>query len=215
MCASHQDVSFGFTEQKFPAGGHICYIYTSEEERRDFIARFIESGLASGERVAYLTDTPHARENNPTVLSTLGVHLPPALKPNQLFVAEAEPVYCPDGLFTPDRMLDRWRDFYRQSCAEHFPGVRVTGETTWLRKDVPGIERWFEYEARLNWTIGECPYTGILCQYDANRLDGAALYEVLNVHPLMIVRGQVMHNPYYEPPEQYLAKHGVPIRHAR
>jgi hypothetical protein len=208
-CTAHQEISFGFTQQPCPAGSHICYIYTDEEERRHFMAQFIESGLASGERVAYLADVPKAGEEAQGFLSTLGVNMPAPLRPEQLFMAEAEKTYCPNGLFTPERMLDTWRSFYRQSLDKHFQGVRATGETTWLRKGMPGLERWFEYESRLNLAIKECPFTGIMCQYDANRLDGAALYEVLNVHPLMIVRGQIVHNPYYEPPEQYLAKRHV------
>jgi hypothetical protein len=210
MCPLHQNVSFGFTEQQLPPGGHICYIYTSEEERRHFMSRFIESGLASGERVAYLADEPRVEEAIPAFLSHLGVHPASPPKPGQIYVAEAEKAYCPDGQFTPERMLNTWRSLYHRSLAEHFQGVRATGETTWLRKGLPGLERWFEYEARLNLAVAECPYTGILCQYDANRLDGAALYEVLSVHPMMIVRGQIVHNPYYEPPEQYLAKHRLP-----
>jgi hypothetical protein len=206
MCAAHQDVSFGFTQQPFPAGSHVCYIYTDEAERRHFMARFIESGLATGEKVAYLADTPKAAEETQEFLSTLGVQLPAPLRPGQLVMAEAEKTYCPDGLFAPERVLDTWRSLYRQSLDARFRGVRATGETTWLRKGMPGLERWFEYESRLNLAVKECPFTGIMCQYDANQLDGATLYEVLNVHPLMIVRGQIVHNPYYEPPEHYLAK---------
>lgn len=206
MCTTPENISFGFTEQLFPAGSHICYIFTSEEERRDYMARFVESGFSSGEKVAYLADAPGVEEEVATFLANLGVKAPVPPKPGQIFVAEAEKTYCPNGLFAPERMLDTWRSFYRQSLSEHFQGVRVTGETTWLRKSLPGLDRWFEYEARLNLALNECPFTGIMCQYDAHRLDGEAMYEVLNVHPLMVVRGQIMHNPYYEPPEQYLAK---------
>jgi hypothetical protein len=170
------------------------------------MAQFIECGLASGEKVAYLVDRPEVAEEPQSFLCTLGVHLTEALKPGQIFMAEAEKTYCPGGLFSPEGMLDTWRTFYRQSLSEPFQGVRVTGETTWLRKGLPGLERWFEYEARLNLAVNECPFNGIVCQYDANHLSGAALYEVLNVHPLMIVRGQLVHNPYYEPPEHYLAQ---------
>jgi hypothetical protein len=42
--ASHQ-VSFGFNEQTFPPGLHICYLYNNENERRRTIAEFIQSGL--------------------------------------------------------------------------------------------------------------------------------------------------------------------------
>ena len=45
------------------------------------------------------------------------------------------------------------------------------------------------------------------CQYDARRFDGATLFDVLNVHPMMIIRGQVVRNPYYVEPEHFLERH--------
>lgn len=210
MCTTPRNASFGFTEQPFPPGGHVCHIYTDEAERRRFVARFIESGLASGEKVIYLADESRDEKALPAFLSELGVHPDSPPKPGQFYLAEAEKSYCPDGRFSPERMLDTWHTLFHRSLAEHFRGVRATGETAWLRKGLPGLERWFEYEARLNLAIAECPYTGILCQYDAHRLDGTAMYEVLSVHPMVIVRGQIVHNPYYEPPEQYLARYRPP-----
>jgi hypothetical protein len=40
------------------------------------------------------------------------------------------------------------------------------------------------------------PVTAI-CQYDTRLFDGETLYRLLTVHPMMIVRGRVVRNPYY------------------
>ena len=61
-----------------------------------------------------------------------------------------------------------------------------------------------EYEARINLLVREVPST-IICQYDARLFDGATLYGILSVHPMMIVHGQVVRNPYYIEPEVFLA----------
>jgi DNA-binding CsgD family transcriptional regulator len=60
-----------------------------------------------------------------------------------------------------------------------------------------------EYESALNIFIRDKPMT-LLCQYDTGTFDGATLFKIFDVHPIMIVRGQVMHNPYYAPPEEVL-----------
>jgi hypothetical protein len=199
-------VSFGFTDQRFPPGGHICYIYTDEAERRQVMARFVESGLSSGEKVVYLVDRPKEEAQAAAYLATLRVTVPDELRPGQFVLAEAESTYCPDGTFRPERMIDTWRSLYQRSLDERFEHVRVTGETSWMRRGHPGLDRWFEYEAILNTATLECPFTGIICQYDANQMDGATLYNVLNVHPMMIVRRQIVRNPYYEPPDRFLAR---------
>ena len=63
-----------------------------------------------------------------------------------------------------------------------------------------------EYESRVSMLLKEVPITAV-CQYDANTFDGATIMEVLKVHPMMVIRGTVVHNPYYVPPEEFLAHH--------
>ncbi|WP_442497160.1 MEDS domain-containing protein [Methylobacter sp. sgz302048] len=205
MCQASHQVSFGFNEQTFPAGLHICYLYNNENERRRTIAEFVQSGLAAGEKVAYLADIPSTPSSNEMgeCLSQLGISPPGNIKPEQLILAQAETSYCPDGTFMPERVIDHWRALYRQAQHERFAGVRMTGDTSWLCKGMPGAERWVEYEAMLNTLVEEYPVHGVICQYDVNKIDGATLFDVLNVHPMMIVAGQVVHNPYYQRPKKH------------
>jgi hypothetical protein len=37
-----------------------------------------------------------------------------------------------------------------------------------------------------------------MCQYDLNKFDGGTLYDVLNVHPVVIVGGHLLRNPFYQ-----------------
>lgn len=201
MCQGSDHVSFGFTEQRFPVGMHICYMYNNEKEREHTIGQYIQSGLLAGEKVGYLVDSLAADEMDQQ-LSQLGITSPGNLKPEQLLLAQAEATYCPDGTFMPERMIDYWRSFYRQARHEDFTGIRMTGETSWIRKGMPGIERWIESEAMLNCLVEEFPVHGVICQYDVNKIDGATLFDVLNVHPMMIVAGQIVHNPYFQQPEK-------------
>jgi hypothetical protein len=43
-----------------------------------------------------------------------------------------------------------------------------------------------------------------MCQYDARRFDGATLFKVLQVHPYMVAQGQIVRNPFYLKPEEFL-----------
>jgi hypothetical protein len=87
----------------------------------------------------------------------------------------------------------------------------VTGEMAWaLSPAVTGVESLVEYEARVSLLMKTHPLTAI-CQYDTNRFDGATIFEILQVHPMMVVRGQVVHNPYYMPARDYLTSHGFTL----
>lgn len=179
------------------AGTHLCLLYESEVERREVVSRFVEEGLAAGERVAYFAD-----DEPDLVLAWLrerGVEV--SARP-QFSVAPARSVYCPEGEFFIEPMFDYWRAFHREAQALGLAGARGTGETNWCL-ETPGGERIVEYEARLNDLLVELPVTA-LCQYDVRRFDGAAILDILRVHPLMLIAGQVVANPYYIRPQEFL-----------
>ena len=185
----------GFTEEAFPAGTHMCYIYADDHEHDEIVSKFVESALPEQEWVSYFADLL-SEEELPAHFAHLGIRLPQERAMGHFEGDLANRVYCPDGTFVPKRMLDRVRELYLQSVRKGYQGARATGEMTWALRGLPGSERLIEYESGLNAVVRECPAT-LVCQYDARRFSGATLYDVLNVHPYMIVRGQIVRNPYY------------------
>jgi hypothetical protein len=203
--ADRRTISLGFTDKHVLEGQHICYLYNDDVERRRVVAKYLESGLLAQEKLLYLVDemTP---EEMLDCLEELGVEA--RSKPAELTVAEAASVYCPRGVFNADEMLDTVRDFYVQAVErEGYAGARGTGEMSWClvegRADEASL---MEYEARLNLLVAEYPHT-VCCQYDARRFDGNIILDVLAVHPVMIVRGQLVKNPYYVDPEEFLIEY--------
>jgi len=192
-------MSMGFTDEKFPAGTHMCLIYDDDEVRRKLIAKYLDAGLREREKVAYFADTISVDEVRDW-LNGMGVKLP---KDNRLTIASAEKTYCPHGKFVPDDMLDGLGAFHQGSVDEGYTGARVSGEMSWALRGIPGSERLVEYENLLNMIFEKYPIAAI-CQYDARRFSGAIILDVLKVHPMMIVDGHIVKNPYYIRPEEFL-----------
>ena len=181
----------------------MCLIYNDEDERRQVMTQFIQSRLDGNELVEHYVDSPTPEDLKQT-MSDAGATLPDELDGRQYSFLEADKVYCPDGTFKVDRMLDTVAQTYSRAVRERYVGARLTGEMTWSRKGYPGSENLVEYDSRLNILARTVPNT-VICQYEAGRFDGATLYGILSVHPMMIVRGQVLRNPYYIEPEVFLA----------
>jgi hypothetical protein len=196
--------SMGFTDEKFPAGTHMCLIYDDDGERRKLVARFLDAGLRGGEKVAYFADVVTPDEVR-AWLAGMGVELPGNGGAAQFHVSEARTTYCPEGAFVPDRMLDTLRAFHRTTCDEGYPGSRVSGEMSWALRGIPGSDRLMEYEALVNDVLVAHPITAI-CQYDARRFDGKLIFDVLKVHPMMVVNGMIVRNPYYLRPQEFLGR---------
>jgi len=98
--------------------------------------------------------------------------------------------------------------FYQQAVRdEGYAGARVTGDGSWcLDQDATNLAPFLDYEARVNDLLRTVPITAC-CQYDTRCFDGEAIMDVLAVHPMMVVRGQVVRNPYYVAPEVFLREY--------
>jgi hypothetical protein len=192
----------GFTDQSFPPGSHICQIYSDDEERLDALLGFLESGLKNGEKAACFTskldDAALAVH-----LEKRGLNFAELTASKALTKAGTSEVYFQDGCFKPEHMLGLLRQFYQDSIDQGFTAARVIGEMIAAVHHMKGGNRLMEYESRVSLLMRECPLTAV-CQYDANAFDGATIMQVLRVHPLMVIRGAVVHNPYFIPPEDYL-----------
>ena len=202
MCKNQSTVNMGFTDEKFQAGTHMCLIFSDEEERKEIISKFMEGGNSSGEKVTYFADDMSPEEVK-TWLKEKGVEIPVHGKEDSFSVVKTADTYHPDGTFEPEKMLENLRVFHREAKKEGYPSSRVTGEMSWALKGIPGSERLMEYEAKVNEVLVEYPVTAI-CQYDVNKFDGATILQCLKVHPHMIVRGQIVRNPYYMKTEDFL-----------
>lgn len=202
---SRRMVSLGFDDEPWPAGTHMCMIYDDDDERRSVLAKYLQSGLEANEEVSYFVDTVSPTELKSS-LGEAGLVFPDGCDDRQFRVLSADATYCPGGTFDVDLLMGRRPDNYRRILSQGFVGARVTGEMSWARKGLPGSEDLLEYEARLSSGEGRAVPTTGLCQYDSRVFDGATLHDVLSVHPMMVVHGQVLRNPYFVEPEAFLAK---------
>ena len=201
MPTNRRVISLGFSAHPIQEGRHICFLFNDDGERLDVIDRFLASGLQQKEKVICLVDTmgPDAFVEQ---LRAYGV----APTEAGLVVAEASAAYCPSGHFSADDVLQFVRTFYDAARMAGYEGARGTGEMGWsLDGGYGDMTELMSYEARLNDVLDVSPIT-LCCQYDVRRFDGQSILDVLSVHPIAIVHGQVVQNPYYVDPAVFLEK---------
>lgn len=184
-------LDFCLGKQAVPLGTHTCLLYRDQEKKNRIILQFIADGLQKGEKVICVTDSL----TKETVLDWLKKeisHLPADFE-SRLVVEDTKSMYYPNGYFSPEEVMENWRRFAEGSPPE---GLRVTGELTWLSSGLPGSERYIDYERMANEFFNKNSAT-VVCQFDANTLHSTTLIQVINIHPMLIVNGQIMHNPFY------------------
>lgn len=187
----------------FPEGMHLCYIFNDDEERVKTMAKFLASSLASGQKVLSIVDTVSPQDVR-SELEALGVDL--SSRERDIVTVDSESAYCPHGTFDPDALLDGAVSFCRQAHSDGYKGSRICGDMSWvLRKNVP-LSDLLAYEEKVNNYV-KIPPCAAICEYDARKFDGATIMDILRVHPAMIVRGQVVKNPYFMPAQEFLAQY--------
>jgi MEDS: MEthanogen/methylotroph, DcmR Sensory domain len=204
MPATKRQIHLGFTPDPFPEGTHICHLYNDDDLLRRFLHAYITSGIAEGEWVEHFPNVPTS-EDLERIVAELGIRQFVDQGPGKFVMQPVLDWCCRDGKFDPDRHFERFRDTYRRSQVCGYAGARIAAEMTWASRGMPGSERLVEFEAGLNNLVKDVPIT-LHCYYDTRKFDGKTLFDVLNVHPIIVVQGQVMRNPFYVTPEQFFAQ---------
>ena len=197
-----KEIDLGFTLERFPDSSHICLIFDNEKQRRKIVSEYLAAGIRQGELARFAADVTAPQQVN-AWLQELGLEPPEG---NVLKVFKAESFYCPGGSFEPRQMIDAMAPRFEQARKDGFKGVRSCGEMSWALKGIPGSESLLKYEAMLGTVTGTFPHSG-MCLYDARLFDGATLFKVLQLHPYMIAREQIVRNPYYLRPEEFMRKY--------
>jgi len=185
----------------FPDGLHFCYIFNDDTERVKTMAKFLANSLSTGQKVLNIVDTISPRDVRKE-MERLGVKMEE--KGKDIVTIDNESAYCPKGTFDPIGLLDGAVAFCKQAHGEGYAGSRICGDMSWvIRKNVPR-EDLLSYEIKVNDYV-KIPPCAALCEYDARKFDGATIMDILSVHPAMIVRGQIVKNPYFTPADEFLA----------
>ena len=195
MDAAPRLAQLGLTQEALPAGTHVCQIFNEAEERNEALATFLEAGLRQGERAACILSDRLDPAMLAACLDKHGLNLDALRADATLRLLGAREFYFREGGFDPEQPLALIRQIHEKARNTGHT-ARVIGEVCAEVGQVEGGRPLVAYERRVGQLVRE---QGILavCQYDAADFNGATIMDVLGVHPVMMVRGEVIHNPFF------------------
>ncbi len=203
MDAKGKEENHKHSENIFSEGVHICHIYNDDGERTKTMAKFFMKGLSEGNKILCIIDsiTPHDIQGE---LANLGVDI--SVLQKNFVVVDNETAYNPTGNFDPDSVLTNIGYFVDQARHDGYTGLHVSGDMAWVLRDKIHTTSLMEYETKVLDYQKVTPCTAI-CEYDARKFDGSIIMDILSVHPVMLVRGQVVKNPYFIPPNEFMKQY--------
>ena len=200
--------AMGLPGVSFTPGLHICAFYRGAEQRDELLLPYLREGLAAGDKCICVTDDPAAGEAVRALGTEFGVDTTSASA--QLQPMDSGSTYLSGGCFAIEKMIGFWDHTMSAAVVrDGFGFVRAAGEMTWALRGLPGSDLLMAYEAKLNVFLHRYPQV-LLCLYDLTQFaNGEILMEILRTHPTVLVSGQLMENPWYVEPEEYLDRYAV------
>jgi anti-anti-sigma factor len=112
-------------------GDHGWLAYSGAEERDRVIGSFVQAGLATNEKVVYVTDTPP--DELPGMRMRTGAELRTLMRSRQLRVITHQDA-CLDGRgrFVPEKMAESIGTETGEAFDQGFRAVRITTDHSWL-----------------------------------------------------------------------------------
>jgi hypothetical protein len=187
-------------------GQHICAMYFGVPDRDKVLLPFLADGLANGDKCFAAMQEPDAGDLMSKLATLVGseIDLPQSIAKQQLEIKTSnDQILSPDE-FDPATIIEFWDATVNSALTNGFDFVRLTGEASWWLPQMPGIDSLFQYESELNRFTTTHPQA-ILCMYDLSQYNESIVIDLLKTHPLVLISGLALENPYYLTPDEYLA----------
>jgi hypothetical protein len=108
-----------------------------------------------------------------------------------------------DDRFDQDAMLALIEDVLQLGSAAGYPLTRFVSSAEWNLVDKASIDRWLEYETRVNYVVSQ-HNDPVICTYDLSKFSASTVMDVMRTHPVVIIGGVLQENPFFVPPDQLL-----------
>jgi hypothetical protein len=165
---------------------------------------FSKDGAEAGERLFQVVDKAHFEERR-TRLADAGIDVAEAERKGQLEILPWENAYLRGNRFDQDGMLTLIQEVLKAGRSSGFPMTRLWANMEWALDDLPGVHDIVEYETRLNLFLPNYDDV-VVCTYDLNKFSAPVVMDIMRTHPQVIIGGALQENPFYVPPNEFLAE---------
>ena len=183
---------------------HICAFFNSIDEERRVLGSFIKDGFEQGDKASHIVD-PELKGEHLKWLAEAGINVERALDSGQLEVRRWAEAYLRGDHFDQNAMLALIEEVLQSGAADGYPVTRLLAHMEWALLDKPGVEDLVEYETRLNYVLPKYR-DPVICTYDLSKFGSGVAIDIMRTHPVVIIGGVLQENPFFVPPDQFLAE---------
>lgn len=171
--------------REIPYGVHMCHFYDARSELAAALVPYFAAGLRQGERCLWITAAPLDAAAAQAELRQAGLDVDGALRKGAIVIRDYSDWYSDAKGLKGSEVIKLWLEEERQALAAGYRGLRITGNTSFLRPQDWAV--FMEYETLLNQAFaGRRIVT--LCSYLLGQLGPADVLDVARRHNTTLTR---------------------------
>ena len=166
-------------------GAHFCLFYETKQDLLDTLISYCKSGLERDEYCLWIVAEPLTIDEARAALKNAVPDLDRYFAGSRLEIVPARDWFLPGGVFDGKTLTASWYEKLASLSARGYPGMRITGDTTWLSK-----KEWThfcDYEDGLNEVIGN-QRLAVLCTYPLAACGAPQILDVVRTHQFVLAR---------------------------
>jgi anti-anti-sigma regulatory factor len=168
-----------------PAGvahaDHVCWIAEDDAAFADAAVRFLDEGLAAGQRLLWVGDGAGdrlRRSSGPLA------QVDDLLARGTLRLLSVSDAYAGSGAFSPEEQLAFYDGETRRALDDGYRGFRAVAEVTPLAADPGRRDEFLRWEHLADDYVASNPALTVMCGYRSDQLPGEVLSDAAALHPV-------------------------------
>ena len=168
-----------------PWGTHLCQFYETKQDLLDILVPYFKAGLENNELCMWITAESFNEEEAKQAMSKAVPDFGRYLEGGRIEIVPYTQWYLKEGVFSRRRILNAWSDKLSQALHNDYDGMRIAGNTSWLRKR--DWRNFNKYEEEVNNVIGKHPMLAI-CAYSLSKCGANEIIDVVKNHRLTLIK---------------------------
>jgi DcmR-like sensory protein len=193
----------GLARSRLNCRCHVCAFFHSREDEYKILIPFMKEGLDAGDKAVQIIAADRRAEQIRRLTET-GVDALAAEQRGQLVVRTWEDSVLRGGRFDQYAMIGALQEIGADG-EQRSDITRIWANMGWALGDFPGAHDVVEYESRLNYVLPKYDIAAV-CTYDLTQFGASVVMDILRTHPQVIVGKVLRENPFYVPPDEFLAE---------
>lgn len=173
--------------REIPYGIHMCQFYQTRADLAAALVPYFAAGMRKRERCIWITAEPLDAAGAQADLRKAGLDVDGAMRDGSLVIRDYSTWYAEGARLKGAEVLELWLEEERRALAAGYTGLRITGNTSFLRpEDFP---LFMEYEALIDHAFADRRIV-TLCSYLLDQLRAVDVLEVAHRHNANLTRSE-------------------------